>query len=458
METGMNFNKRPVSFRPLLLSGLLPGVALSMGCKEEPQGRFVLVEQGADQLELPPDDLSYELTHSTFAECPLEGWDQIKDMDPDSGMLVERAVSPETRVVRAAYDTLTDDGYTLDSAVITALSRTLDGRDTTRCGPDGAPPEAPMFCDAIADGTTVVDPATEALLCDPWWRECFAAMSGAERSGEEDDNYSLFFYVNDIRYTPLPSDEVQAQCTCSSERADVIAAHDVMEASYDWNLYYNVLYGDATITIQNDAPSWGPQGDADNENGNAGICGAWLFSDAGFKALDQADEEGEASALQNFCGGIPVRDIASAEQTEVQPLTTLWLGRTNADRSLRLGGYGDLVNAWVLAGRDDNSRVCPTCKPGRGENVEDSCSVSTGAARLIFGEDFRYRASSQSGSLHLLMAECSPRVDSVELGWQQACWHAEIPQSYLESGSHTLVKVGGFGPTVARDVSVLDNL
>jgi hypothetical protein len=251
---------------------------------------------------------------------------------------------------------------------------------------------------------------------------------------------------------------VQAQCSCASARADVIAAHDVMKNSYDWNRYYNVVYGDATITIQNDAPSWGPQGDADNENANSGICGAWLFSDAGFEALDQSEAEGELSSLQNFCGGIPVRDIATAEQVEVQPVTTPWLGRTNTDRHLRIGGDGDLENAWVLAGRNDSSRTCPTCQPGRGEDAPDSCSVSTGAARMIFGEDFRYRVSSGSGPLHLLMAECAPRVDSMELGWQQACWHAEIPQDYLSSGSHTLVTVGGFGPTVARDVSVLEEL
>ena len=150
-----------------------------------------------------------------------------------------------------------------------------------------------------------------------------------------------------------------------------------------------------------------------------------------------------------------VLDIASTEAVVVQPLTTLWLGRTNTDRNLRLGGYGDLVNAWVLAGRDDGSRVCPTCRAGRGEGSEDTCSVSTGSARLIFGDDLRHRASQHSGPLHLLMAECAPRVDSAELGWQQACWHVEIPQEDLAAGAHTIVKVGGFGPDVARDTSVL---
>ncbi len=450
----MNFRKPCVSLCPLVLWCAVPGLVLSTACNQAPQGRFVLVEQDADRLDLPPDDLSYELTHSSFAECPFDDWDQIRDMDPESEELVERAVDPETRVIRAAYDTLTDDGYTVDAAIISALSRTLDGRDTTRCGADGQPPEAPMFCDAIADGLTVVDDETLARLCDPWWLECFAAMSDAERTASEDENFVSYFYVNDSRYTPTPSDAVKAQCSCASERADVIAAHDVMEASFDLNLYYNVLYGDATITIQNDAPSWGPQGDADNENANAGICGAWLFSDAGFQELGQDGAEGEPSSLQNFCGGIPVRDIATEEQIELQPLTTLWLGRTNTERNLRLGGYGDLVNAWVLAGRDDNSRTCPTCKAGRGEDEADTCGVSTGAARMIFGDDFRYRVA-DSGPLHLLMAECAPRVDSVELGWQQACWHAEIPAEYLEAGNHTLVEVGGFGPKVARDTSVL---
>ena len=227
--------------------------------------------------------------------------------------------------------------------------------------------------------------------------------------------------------------------------------------SYQLDRFYDVYYGDTTLTFVNDAPVWGPVGADNNENGNAGICGAWLFSDDGFRELERSGPDGETSMLQDFCGGIPVLDIASSDEIVAQPLTTMWLGRNNSDRNLRLGGNGDLVNAWVLAGRNDVSRTCPTCKAERNSD-EDSCAVSTGAAQLIFSDDLRHRASTGGDGMHLLLAECAPRVDSEELGWQQACWHVELSAEDIAPGNHLQVNVGGFGSDVARDVSVLDSL
>ncbi|HCH61639.1 MAG TPA: hypothetical protein DFR83_02465 [Deltaproteobacteria bacterium] len=458
----MNLAKLHVSFRPLEWAVLLSGLAFFSACKEEPQGRFVQVDQVAELLEVPPDDAYYGLDYAGFGECPYNDWAEVSDINPDTQEELTRTVEDGTVVEGAAYDTLTDDCVTADSVLITALSRTLEARDSTQCGPDGQPPPAPLFCDAISDPSTVVPDDVAARICDPWWTECFAALSDLDRDdyqyavdgSSEPETFSNFFYVNDARYTPLPSADIQAKCTCSSSPEDLIAAHDAMEESYDWALYYKLFYGDSTITIQNDANNWGPFGEADSSNGNAGICGAWLFSDAAFQAIAKPGPEDEPSELQQFCGGIAVQDIASGSEVAAQPLTTLWLGRTNTDRNLRLGGFGDLTNAWVLAGRDDASRACPDCDPGRGDRA-DSCSVSTGAARLLFSDDLRYRVGSDS-KVHLLMAECAPRVDSVELGWQQACWHAEIPRVNLDAGNHTLVKVGGIGAEVARDTSVLD--
>ena len=454
----MMLNETHVRLRPLALSMLLPAVGLSMACQTEPTGRFVRVNQKVERSELPPDDQTYGIDHSTFEQCPFDDWGEVLAYDPETGEPFTRSVESSTAVLRAAYDTLTDDGYTFDAALISSLSRTLDGRDSTRCGADGEPPPAPMFCDSIADASGLIDSESLERLCDPWWTECFAAMSDLDRSsrGNSDSDFSMFFYTSDARYFPLPSDEVQAQCSCSSEPEELEAAHTVMEDSYDWNLWDRVVFGDSTITIQNDAPVWGPNGAEHTHYANAGICGAWLYSDSAFKQLEQNGPDGEPSSLQQFCGGVAVLDISSNEQVKTQPLTTLWLGRTSSDRNLRVGGYGDLINAWVLAGRNDNSRACPTCDAGRSDDEIDECSVSTGAARLIFGDDLRHRADQASGPLHLLMAECAPRVDSAELGWQQACWHVELPQDDLAAGFHNTVKVGGFGPDVARDVSVLE--
>ena len=458
----MNVAELHVSFRSLHRAALLSGLAIISACKEEPQSRFVQVDQAVELLELPPDDAYYGLEYNGFGECPYDDWAEVVDTDPETREKFTRSVAADTLVEGAAYDTLTDDCVVSDTVLISALSRTLDARDSTRCGPNGEPPPPPLFCDSIADPTSVVSDDVAARLCDPWWTECFAALSDLEREqyelsdegASEPERFSNFFYVNDIRYTPLPSADIQAKCTCSSSPEDLVAAHDVMEDTFDWALYNQVFYGDATITIQNDAPSWGPFGEADSTYANAGICGAWLFSDAAFKAIAKPGPEDEPSQLQQFCGGTPVRDIASSSQVVTQPLTTMWLGRTNTDRNLRLGGFGDLTNAWVLAGRDDASRTCPDCDAGRGDG-DDSCSVSTGAARLLFSEDLRYRVGDGS-KVHLLMAECAPRVDSLEIGWQQACWHAEIPRANLDPGNHTLVNVAGIGGDVARDTSVLE--
>lgn len=454
METDMKLTRSHVQLPTQALSVLLPAVALSMACQTEPTGRFVRVDQNAVADDLPPDDQSYGLDHSTFDACPLDDWEEVRDRNTETGELFNRPVESSTKVARAAYDTLTNDGYTFDTAIISALSRTLDGRDTTSCDADGAPPPTPLFCDSIADGTSLLSDEWLERVCNPWWTECYAAMYDLART-DESFKEVFDFYNSDARFFPLPSDDVQAQCTCASPQEDLEAAFSVMTNSGDWNLWDRVVYGDSTITIQNDAPVWGPSEAQDNYNANAGVCGAWLYSDPAFKQLEQVGDDDETSLLQNFCGGVAVLDLAGDDKVMVQPLTTLWLGRNTSDRNLRIGGYGDLVNAWVLAGRDDNSRVCPTCEAGRGEG-DDSCGVSTGAARLVLSNDLRHRAAGESGPLHLLMAECAPRVDSAELGWQQACWHVEIPQDNLAAGAHTVVKVGGFGPDVARDVAALE--
>lgn len=473
METGMKISKRSVRARSHARSGLLVLLGGVVACDAGPQGRFVRVDQSVEVLDARPEASTYELTHPAFAECPYDGWELVSDVNPDTGEPEERSVASETRVVLSVYDTLTHDAYTFDAATIDALSRTLTGEDTTRCGRDGEPPTAPMLCDEIADGSTILSDEEYAALCEPWWLECYAAMRDLERSSnrerpesegsdeaessESREPFTPGLWVNDGRLIAPPTDEIREQCSCTSSGSDIRAAHDAMLDSYDWDGFYDLYYGDSTLTFVNDAPVWGPVGDDHNENANSGICGAWLFSDEAFKELEATGPDEETSLLQDFCGGVSVLDIASDEELMVQPLTSMWLGRNNSDRNLRLKGNGDLVNAWVLAGRNDSSRICPTCKPGRGDE-EDSCAVATGAAQLVFSDDLRYRAAQGGSSVHLLMAECAPRVDSAELGWQQACWHVEMSLDDIGPKSHLRVKVGGFGPDVARDVTVLDSL
>jgi hypothetical protein len=71
--------------------------------------------------------------------------------------------------------------------------------------------------------------------------------------------------------------------------------------------------------------------------------------------------------------------------------------------------------------------------------------------QLFWSEDLRHRAAQQGTKVHVLVAECSPGARTKELGWQRACWHAELPSASLAAGKHTTITIKGITDRVQRD-------
>jgi hypothetical protein len=422
----------------------LAALAALAACKVEAPPAFAVVTIGTPEPGDPPVTLGVD--QAQYAGCDEEGWDEVRGADGP------RAVTPSTPVVINAFDTITYDGLNVDNLLNTKMRFTRGGRDARRC--DNGEPRVPAPCDDRVSTDGLMSAGDRGTLCNKEWLSCYSALKYEWATD--------IWYIEEDRFR-----EIASQCDCGATPDQLETAEVALLEAWSANadVWEQVVSGDASLTVQNTANTW--TSETNDPSTNAGICGVWLYDHTDYLALTSASEDGP-SLIEQHCGGVPLpaSDPLPADDAEVDgsddgveaptsdsgargpmPLTILsWNDAENGFR--RLGGVGDLTNAYVLVGPDHPSRACPACRTGPDG---DTCSVASGAAVLTWSIDLENRAKSRgNGPVHVLVAECSPAADAEQRGWQRACWHTELPQAYLKAGAHVRVEVGGITSGVLR--------
>ncbi|MFM2245838.1 MAG: hypothetical protein RL071_1912 [Pseudomonadota bacterium] len=454
---------------------LSAGALALLGCGAKPVADFVIVDVPVITTTTQAGEQRLSVDDAAFASCSDADWKTVETA-PDTTTPIQAG----TTVVIKPADVMTYDGYNFDQVLERALMNDLKGKQSLRCPDAGEAARTPALCDPSVRTGALVQPELKRDLCDPYWLDCISALETRAAQSEGNQGVSDFTSVmvpTDARYLPqLTADTVQ-RCRCGASDVDLEAAHDELLAAWVANeaAFTRTVSGDASLTVTNGAETWtsDPQDGASSDR-NAGICGVWLVSDNVYASLLAPKDGGEdaTSLLEDYCGGVPLPKGAElksdadddsstapaderAETTAKAPNLplTMFAWEQEGAGYRRLGGVGDLTNAYVLPGIDHRSRACPKCRRAKSgdDQGQDSCAASSGAMQLFWSDDLRHRAAQQGTKVHVLVAECSPGARTQELGWQRACWHAELPPASLAAGQHTTITIKGITDQVQRE-------
>lgn len=453
-------------------------IGLAAACGAEPAPKFVVVPVSAVVADTGRKAERLPVDAAQFAACD-ETWEEVKVPSTEVGVEAKRPLAPGTTVRVAAFDVESFDGANVDQVLTDALLKGRKGGNALACSSSSDKPRpAPALCDGAVEADRLIPPSLKAALCEPRWVECLAALNTEAK--KKDSVVGGSVYETDVRFIGSPDWSSVGSCACGDSPEVLRAAEDAIgegfDSSYESELS-RVLGGDASLTVRNMAKGWsGSKSKADPAELNAGICGVWVYSDYAFVELSDTSFNSEGDEVPadigEYCGGVPLPKSAQlspqeeageggaddGEAQQEEPDSELWeepapltiLSWTEDGRGYRrLGGVGDLTEAYVLQGVDHRSRACPACKA---KPDGDECEVSAGAVRLNWGVDLRHRAAQQGERVHVLIAECSPPQKEGEAEWQRACWHAELEATDLAAGKHISIDVGGITEAVSRTV------